>query len=653
MYKHFSRKQFQLPVICTVIMIVLSLALVGIRQVNQAQAAGPAEQAFQHAGHDFGVPTNLLEALCYMEARFSMHGGTPSIDGGYGCNLTKNRRIDTLDKAAKKLGVSPTVLEHDLNTNIRGTAYILSEDARGLSPSHSLPTSLAGWQGALEIYSNALSRTTAHLYVNEVYTLLKQGFSASTDKGEVITVAAQPSSVQTNQPHALAASANAKTASDPAAVNALPAGCSNDGKTDYPGAIDCILNPAQHDCDLVPGTNAPCNYFSSSHYGPTYRQNDGTITHVVIHDIEGTAVAAINTFEDPNSNDSAHYIVDSDGTVYQMVHEKDVAFQAGNLWFNQHSIGIEHAGFAATGYQWYNATEYLASANLVAYLLNKYHIPLEHSHIVGHGTVPSPNLANTPNHVDPGPYWLWDYYLNLIGTRVQPAAARLPQSTTPSQQNTATGSLHPIGTRLQHPGWVLPSTPNVITLQPPTDQRPLGQNGTETANNFNFFYLYTGPSTRSGRIPQEGSTSDITDETSNVEPAISYYYVNQVADPAGTGDTMYEIWYGESDQAHANPATFFTHAKLAWLAVPPATASTARATVVALKSANGSPIQISGKPAANTSTVDYHIGNAPNGSIFVSGYTVHEDGTNNVWYSINYNHRQAWVPANSVIVQAP
>ncbi len=621
MRKISTRKPFLLSIACTVIMIVLSITCFGIMQVNHANAASSTEQAFQQAAHDFGVPTNLLKALCYMEGRFSMHGGTPSINGGYGCNLTKNRRIDTLDQAAQKLGVKPAVLQNDLNTNIRGTAYILSEDARGLSSSHTLPTNLVGWQGALELYSNARSRATAHLYENEVYTLLKQGFSAATDKGEVITVAPQSSSVQTNLPRASVATANATTVSDPAAVKALPAGCSNDGKTDYPGAIDCILNPAQHDCDLVPGTNAPCNYFSSSHYGPTYRQNDGTITHVVIHDIEGTAVAAINTFEDPTSNDSAHYIVDSDGTVYQMVREKDVAFQAGNLWFNQHSIGIEHAGFAATGYQWYNATEYLASANLTAYLLNKYHIPLEHNHIVGHGTVPSPNLANTPNHVDPGPYWLWDYYLRLVGAQ------------------------------LRQPAFVLPPTPHVITLHPLTDQNPLGGNGAETANNFNFFYLYNGPSTKSGLIPQEGSTSDITDETSNVEPAISYYYVNQVTDPAGTGDTMYEIWYGEADQAHANPASFFTNAKLAWLAVPPATASPARATVVMLKSANGSPLQISGKPAANTSTVDYHIGDAPSGSLFVSGYTVHEDGTNNVWYSINYNHRQAWVPASSVVVQ--
>src|ERR1019366_6853997 len=112
-----------------------------------------------------------------------------------------------------------------------------------------------------------------------------------------------------------------------------------------------------------------------------------------------------------------------------------------------------------------------------------------------------------------------------------------------------TATPHLIGTNQQHPGWVIPPSPRLIALSPPSDQRPLGSNGTETTNNFSFFYLYTGPSTKSSRIPQEGSASDITDETSSVEPALSYYYINKVTDPGGTGDTLYEIWYGEATQA--------------------------------------------------------------------------------------------------------
>ena len=135
--------------------------------ISHALTASPIEQAFQQAASDFGVPEHLLQALCYMEGRFSTHRGTPSIDGGYGCNLTKNSRIDTLDRAAQKLDVSPLRLQQDLRTNIGGAAYILSEDARQLSRSHALPSNLAGWQGALELYSNSRSPAIARLYANE------------------------------------------------------------------------------------------------------------------------------------------------------------------------------------------------------------------------------------------------------------------------------------------------------------------------------------------------------------------------------------------------------------------------------------------------------------------------------------------------------
>jgi hypothetical protein len=68
---------------------------------------------------------------------------------------------------------------------------------------------------------------------------------------------------------------------------------------------------------------------------------------------------------------------------------------------------------------------------------------------------------------------------------------------------------------------------------------------------------------------------------------------------------------------------------------------------VTLKGAKGKRIQISGKPVSKST---YYIGDAPVGSIFVSAYKVVEDGTHNTWYEINYNHRQAWVPASAVTV---
>ncbi|HEY7414666.1 MAG TPA: peptidoglycan recognition family protein, partial [Ktedonobacteraceae bacterium] len=438
---------------------------------------------------------------------------------------------------------------------------------------------------------------TAHMYADQVYSLLNSGFSAVAETGETVTVT--PQNVTPNK----------ATAGAVKAATTLPQGCVNDGKTDYPGAVDCILDPNTFDCEVVKA-NAPCTYDEAN------RPTDFPISYVAIHDIEGTAQDALNVFQDPNSDVSIHYIVGSDGTVYQVLHEKDIAYQIGNYWYNQRSIGIEHAGFDATGFLWYNATEYLASAKLVAYLIEKYHIPFDHDHIVSHGTVPAPTLGTSPNHVDPGPYWLWGYYFGLIHKQGIPYAT---------------------GTPNQH----------VITLHPSTDQRPFGANGTETPANFSFFYLYNGPSTQSGLITSASSGGDVTDETYNVEPDMTYFYLAKVKDPAGTGDTMYEIWYGENDQLSANPPSQFEDAHLVWLAVPPGTAIDGQATLVTVNLSGASSAKVYGRPVSSDT---YVIGAALNNAVFTSRISVIESGTNILWYQINYNHRQAWVPASEATV---
>jgi len=84
----------------------------------------------------------------------------------------------------------------------------------------------------------------------------------------------------------------------------------------------------------------------------------------------------------------------------------------------------------------------------------------------------------------------------------------------------------------------------VIRLNPASGQQPDGSGGAETTANFNFFYLYTQPSTASAKLPAKGSPGDVTDESNNVETMISYDVLATHPDAAGTGDIMYEIWYG-------------------------------------------------------------------------------------------------------------
>ena len=551
--------------------------------VSAAPRHGPGAiaGAAEAAQHRFGVPAPLLEAICYFEGHLSDHGGAPSSAGGYGCmDLARNRHLDTLDQAAKLLAMPVLSLRRSQALNIAGAAAVLRADAIALSPTHRVPATLGGWYGAVARYSGA-GHGIAVMYADDIYRILREGLTATAPTGEVVRIA--PTAVTPDT----AAAANV------GATPALPANCSTSPGTDYPSAHNCI----------VPASYAGVTYDTAS------RPTDLPVLAITIHDTEESLDNTIATFWKESNGVSVHYVVDTDGSVYQCLHEKDVAFQNGNFWYNQRTIGIEHVGVDATGYQWYNAAEYLGSAKLVAYLLAKYRIPLDHEHVMSHGTTPAPTLGTSPNHVDPGPYWLWDYYLGLINQQGVPF-------------NTG------------------PAPSGVIRLNPASGKQPDGSNGTETTANFNFFYLYTQPSTASPRLHSKGSPGDITDESNNVETMISYDTLAQKPDAAGTGDTMYEIWYGAALSSSSWTAT----GTKAWLAVPPGAAEQGYGTVVTLSGKRGRSASIYGQPGGTSGNV---IGSTPAGSAYLSPWSVTVSGM--TWRAINYNHRQAWVPNSEVI----
>jgi N-acetyl-anhydromuramyl-L-alanine amidase AmpD len=598
-----SSSLFRLTLLAIFTLVILLVGVVESSPVANAQSvstSGKIGSAFDQAASEFGVPSSLLKALCYMEGRLSNHGGSPSIDNGFGCmHLVQNKSADTLDQAASILHVSANQLKTDIATNIRGGAAILRAEALQISNTHTLPTSLAEWYGAVAEYSHATVRSTALMYADAVYKIINTGFSAQSDTGETVTLAPQQVTPDT------------ATASAVKGASSLPAGCTIDKNVDYPAAVDCVLNPSIFDCTLSTTTYPPCSYEERTDAGYPL-----PVDYVVIHDTEGTLQDALNAFQntDPKTaaGASANYIVDSDGTVYQVVRDADFTYNCGNYWYNQHSIGVEHVGFDATGFQWYNAAEYLGSAKLVAYLLKQYNLPLDRNHVVAHGTVPPPLYPYGPNHVDPGPYWMWDYYFGLIHDQGIPYLQEKP-------------------------------TKGTIELH---TKKQLDKGGVESPADFNFYYLYNGPSTASGLIPQYSDPTDITDETNNVEADISYAYLAKVKDPAGTGDTMYEIWYGEDDQAQASTPSQFQDGKLVWLAVPPgADVTEGTGTLVSINESGVSQVFVYGDPIPG-----YILGGVPNGAVFDSGYTIVQDNSTTLWYEINFSHRQAWIPASEVTV---
>jgi N-acetyl-anhydromuramyl-L-alanine amidase AmpD len=130
------------------------------------------------------------------------------------------------------------------------------------------------------------------------------------------------------------------------------------------------------------------------------------IRYVVIHTIEGSASSGMNTFRSGRRRVSAHYIVDFNGRITQMVHDQDTAWHAGNSLYNHEAIGIEHAGYS--GRNKWTMDQYRASARLTRWLCDTYHIPIDRHHIIGHVEVPH------ATHGDPGRYFDWDLYMRLV-----------------------------------------------------------------------------------------------------------------------------------------------------------------------------------------------------------------------------------------------
>jgi N-acetyl-anhydromuramyl-L-alanine amidase AmpD len=147
---------------------------------------------------------------------------------------------------------------------------------------------------------------------------------------------------------------------------------------------------------------------SSNNYTSADRPSSHPIDKIVIHVTQGSWSGSLNWFSNPNAGVSAHYTVRSDdGFIGQSVHEKDIAYHAGNWPYNQTSVGIEHEGYVSDP-SWFTEDMYRSSARLTAYLCKKYAIPADRQHILGHNEVPE------ATHTDPGQYWDWDKYMGYV-----------------------------------------------------------------------------------------------------------------------------------------------------------------------------------------------------------------------------------------------
>lgn len=254
--------------------------------------------------------------------------------------------------------------------------------------------------------------------------------------------------------------------------------------------------PTAGSAGATPAVAAP-DFFPGSVYYPAGSGDYATghaghsVNWIVIHTTESTAASTINEFTTPNLQVSANYMVERGGVIDQFVADGNTAYHAGNLAYNESSIGIEHERYTTSGVA-FNATEqeYEASATLVRWLASYYQMPLTHlaaavapadpstsSGVIGHYQVPDPSNPSlgggASHHTDPV-NWDWTHYMSLITTTTTPLMPVLigVGSATPGATNvsgtTQTLSWMPAANATSYKVTLIDLTTNTTTTYTPT-----------------------------------------------------------------------------------------------------------------------------------------------------------------------------------------
>ncbi|WNM41861.1 peptidoglycan recognition family protein [Micromonospora halotolerans] len=402
-----------------------------------AQPASDRQDQYAAAATEYGVPQSVLLGVSYLESRWDTHPGQPSTSGGYGpMHLTDAQHVlatpasghvsededprgddsrpltlnpataaapaedvlpqaslQTLDAAAALTGLAEETLRTDAAANIRGGAALLASYQKQLGSPVGAATDPAAWYGAVARYSGADTEDAAAAFADEVYDQLGLGAARTTDDGQRVTLAATAVKPDQSGLHRL----GLRRAERP------------DG-LECPVRLACEWIPAPYEEYYIPKTKT----WDYGNHDIGNRPAQQKLEYIVIHDTEGYFGPSVNLVKDPTYL-GWHYTLRSvDGYVAQHIKAKDVGWQAGNWYVNAKSIGIEHEGFAGHG-TWYTEAMYRASAKLVRHLALRFQIPLDRQHIIGHDNVPGTVAGTVAGmHWDPGPYWDWSHYFDLM-----------------------------------------------------------------------------------------------------------------------------------------------------------------------------------------------------------------------------------------------
>jgi N-acetyl-anhydromuramyl-L-alanine amidase AmpD len=592
------------------------------------------QRDFAYAAQESKVPEPVLMAVAYEESQWDVHQGH-NTSGGYGpmsltdvtpsmlacggagaagradlASLASDPSLHTLTAAAKLIGLPAQQVRTDTRDNIRAAAALLASYEKKLQGG--TPDDPAEWYAAVAEYSGSSDQAAAESFADRVFATMKAGAERTTAAGQRVDLASQPS-LKADTSH-LASLHLKKTSAD---------------GTDCPPDLDCQSAPA-----------------ATTNYQVADRPSDGMkIDYIVIHDTETSYQAAVDGFQNPANGDAANYVMRaSDGAVTQSVADKDLAFHAGNYWFNMHSIGIEHEGYAAHGASWYTQAQYENTADLVKYLAKKYDVKLDREHIIGHDNVPGPVDSYVSGmHWDPGPYWDWNHFMALLN----------------APTDKGRHGVGPVGTAVT----IAPhfaSNQQTVNVCPADD--PTGATGscTDQTAASNFLYVRTAPSASAPLASDPYVHTDGSPGTDEINDWSATVSAGQQFVVAGRQGEWTAIWYGGQkvwfDNPHGENTVRARHVK-----------------ILTTAGATAAPVFGEAYPDAS----EYPSGLAPDAAPPLSAYAfpagqeyvatakpVHRDdfypangttrptetyiqGSGTV-YTIQYNHRLALVNASDV-----
>jgi N-acetyl-anhydromuramyl-L-alanine amidase AmpD len=354
-----------------------------------SNVAGPLSLAFATSASRSLAPRDLLVAIAKVEDGLEVPAERPDLDvdndvPAAGPLQLRHGKLDTLRRGAELVSVSEVDLRMHADLALEAGALVLAEIG---ARTGARPEDLASWQDAIAEMSGFADAPHREHYVHQVYATLARGGSFAARDGEVIQLS--PHDV----PPTLTLDVESK-------LRTL-------ATAQFPGAEWVPTSCANTKCATT--------------------RSGSKVEFVVIHDTEGNWNASVATLQnDPGK--SVQYIVGTDGRTAQFVTEETTAYHAGNLSFNQRSVGIEHVGFATKPFA---EAEYAASAKLVGYLLDKYKLPRDRAHVIGHDQIPNGSkIASTSapcsaspkscqanvsyggssHHTDPG-IWEWPTFM--------------------------------------------------------------------------------------------------------------------------------------------------------------------------------------------------------------------------------------------------